>query len=244
MLANALERVGDRWTLLVVRDLIAGPLRFTDLVERLGGITPKTLSQRLKELESEGLVDVDRQPGRREVWYRLTPAGRDLYPALEELLLWGLRHTVRPPEPGEPAHPEHLLWALRVQLQREGVNPGPVRWLVRLVDDGSYVLRNESDGWVVDRGDVDDPDVLITATKDAWARFVAMPPSMRSPEQFDIHIGGGGRAIRTFLKALEAFPFGRESTTKPPTRKALAETARPRRPRDHVEGQAPKRSLE
>ena len=52
--ARALERVGDRWSLLVIRDLLTGPKRFTDLTGRLGGITPKTLSQRLRELETPG----------------------------------------------------------------------------------------------------------------------------------------------------------------------------------------------
>ncbi len=79
--ARALERVGDRWSLLVIRDLLAGPKRFTDLMDRLGGITPKTLSQRLRELEDAGIVAADREPGRREVWYRLTPAGADLGPS-------------------------------------------------------------------------------------------------------------------------------------------------------------------
>ena len=64
-LARALERLGDRWTLLVVRDLMVGPRRFTDLMNRLGGITPKTLSQRLRELAEDGVVDVDREEGRR-----------------------------------------------------------------------------------------------------------------------------------------------------------------------------------
>ena len=76
--ARALERVGDRWSLLVIRDLLTGAKRFTDLMDRLGGITPKTLSQRLRELEDAGVVAADREPGRREVWYRLTPAGADL----------------------------------------------------------------------------------------------------------------------------------------------------------------------
>src|SRR5215472_9693558 len=86
MLAEALEHVGDRWTLLVVRDLEQGPRRFTDLMERLAGITPKTLTQRLRDLESDGLVEAERQPGRREIWYKLTEAGRELRPALDELM--------------------------------------------------------------------------------------------------------------------------------------------------------------
>jgi DNA-binding HxlR family transcriptional regulator len=208
MLAKALERVGDRWTMLVVRDLAGGPKRFTDLMERLGGITPKTLTQRLRDLEEDGLAEVDREPGRREVWYRLTPSGRDLLPALEELMVWGLHHIAEPPRPGERAHPEHLLWALQVQLQREGVQAGPVRWLVRLVDDGSYVIRSDGKEWTFEPGEVDQPDVLITATKDAFARFLATVPRMRSAEPPDIQITGNKRAIRTFLKAIEVFPFG------------------------------------
>jgi DNA-binding HxlR family transcriptional regulator len=177
MLAKALDRVGDRWTMLIVRDLAGGPKRFTDLMERLGGITPKTLTQRLRDLEEGGLTEVDREPGRREVWYRLTPAGRDLLPALEELMVWGLRHVAAPPGPGEPAHPEHILWALRVQLEREGVRAGPLRWLVRLVDDGSYVIRSDGHQWTFEPGEVDEPEVLITATKDALARYLAIFPT-------------------------------------------------------------------
>ena len=98
--ARALERVGDRWSLLVIRDLLTGAKRFTDLMDRLGGITPKTLSQRLRELEDTGIVTADRKPGRREVWYRLTPAGADLGPVLDALGRWGLQHAWRRPQAG------------------------------------------------------------------------------------------------------------------------------------------------
>src|ERR1700748_53091 len=99
--ARTLEQVGDRWTLLVIRDLLTGKKRFTDLMARLAGITPKTLSQRLRELEAAGLLIADREPGRREVWYRLTPAGADLAPVIDALRIWGLSHAWRRPEPGE-----------------------------------------------------------------------------------------------------------------------------------------------
>src|ERR1700729_3753821 len=82
LVARALERVGDRWSLLVIRDLLTGAKRFTDLMDRLGGITPKTLSQRLRELEDTGILTADREPGRREGWDRLTPAGGDPGPGL------------------------------------------------------------------------------------------------------------------------------------------------------------------
>src|ERR1035438_5978723 len=109
--ARALEDVGDRWSLLVIRDLLTGAKRFTDLKDRLGGITPKTLSQRLRELEDTGIVTADREPGRREVWYRLTEAGADLGPVIDALNWWGLQHAWRWPQDGEPLHAEHLLRA-------------------------------------------------------------------------------------------------------------------------------------
>jgi DNA-binding HxlR family transcriptional regulator len=209
LLATALEQLGDRWTLLVVRDLLAGPRRFTDLLERLAAITPKTLTQRLRELEDHGIVEVDRVRGRREVWYRLTPAGQELEPILDEILYWGLRHALRPWEPGEPAHPEHLLWALRVMLERENVKIGPVRWVLRVVDDGSYVIRHTDDGWTVESGDVDHPDVLVTTTRDAWARFLSSPPTERSANERDLTLTGSRRATADLLRAISVFPFGR-----------------------------------
>src|ERR1700749_4325357 len=107
--ARSLEQVGDRWSLLVIRDLLSGTKRFTDLMDRLGGITPKTLSQRLRELEEDGLIAADRAPGRREVWFRLKAAGADLGPVIDGLGWWGLRHAWRFPQYKDPMHAEHLL---------------------------------------------------------------------------------------------------------------------------------------
>ncbi len=126
--ARALECVGDRWSLLVIRDLLTGPKRFTDLMDRLGGITPKTLSQRLSELDGAGILTADREAGRREVWYRLTPAGADLGPVIDGLNWWGLRHAWRWPQDGEPLHAEHLLRsAIRaIDLRRRRPRASPL----------------------------------------------------------------------------------------------------------------------
>src|SRR6201995_1517910 len=131
LVARALERVGDRWSLLVIRDLLTGAKRFTDLMDRLGGITPKTLSQRLRELDDAGIVTADRQPGRREVWYRLTPAGADLRPVLDALSRWGLQRPGRSPLPGEPLHAEHLLRSVIQAIDLADVHE-PARWHFRL----------------------------------------------------------------------------------------------------------------
>src|SRR5690606_18903418 len=143
----ALEKVGDRWSLLVVRDLLGGPRRFTDLLALLGGITPKILSQRLRELQDAGVVVVDRVPGRREVRYRLTPAGEELAPAVDALFLWGLRHARRPPAPGEDVHPEHLLKALRAVLDTSRPPSRGLVWRFRFADDGDYTLEYGGEGW-------------------------------------------------------------------------------------------------
>src|SRR5438128_1711465 len=178
MLAKALEHLGDRWTLLVVRDLMLGPKRFTDLMDRMAGITPKTLTRRLRELEADGLVEADREAGRREVWYRLTPAGEELQPVLDELLLWGLRNIAERPRPDEPVHPEHVLRALQLQLQREGVDAGSVRWAVHVPGTDNYVLIGDGDRWELlsDEDRETAADVTITATRSALARFLTAPP--------------------------------------------------------------------
>jgi DNA-binding HxlR family transcriptional regulator len=208
MLAKALERVGDRWTLLVVRDLISGPKRFSDLMDRMAGITPKTLTRRLRELEADGLVEADREAGRREVWYRLTPAGEDLQPALEELLLWGLRNVAEPPRPDEPVHPEHVLRALQLQLQREGVDAGSVRWVVHVPGTGNYALIGDGTRWELhsDEDGGTAADVTITATRSALARFLTAPPP-RDPHPEGVEIIGKAAAMRTFFKAIEVFPL-------------------------------------
>jgi DNA-binding HxlR family transcriptional regulator len=99
-LADALARVGDRWTLLVVGALIEGPRRFGDLQEAVPGIAPNILSQRLRHLEREALV-VARPYSERppRMVYELSAAGRELAGALRLLADWGARHS----EAAEPA---------------------------------------------------------------------------------------------------------------------------------------------
>jgi DNA-binding HxlR family transcriptional regulator len=93
-LAEALERVGDRWTLLVVEALLDGPRRFGDLQEAVGGIAPNILTQRLRHLEREALV-VARPYSERppRFVYELTTGGEELAGALRLLADWGARHA-------------------------------------------------------------------------------------------------------------------------------------------------------
>ena len=96
--ARALNVVGERWSLLVLRDLVLhGPRRFQDLQRSLVGISPNTLSARLKTLEDAGVIErrfYDQHPPRAE--YVLTEKGEALRPTLKALREWGERHTMRP----------------------------------------------------------------------------------------------------------------------------------------------------
>lgn len=94
-LAEALIRVGDRWTLLIVQALLAGPRRFNELLEEIPGIAPNILSERLKRLERDALLVsrpyIERPP---RAAYELTAEGMELAGALRLLAHWGARHAV------------------------------------------------------------------------------------------------------------------------------------------------------
>jgi DNA-binding HxlR family transcriptional regulator len=170
--ARALEGVGDRWSLLVIRDLLTGAKRFTDLTDRLSGITPKTLSQRLRELEDDGIVIADREPGRREVWYSLTPAGADLGPVIDGLSWWGLRHAWRWPQPGEPLHAEHLLRSAIQAVDLGTDDHESARWHFRL-DGADYLAESDGRQWsLTAKAPAGPADVMITATTQALAAFI------------------------------------------------------------------------
>lgn len=91
-IARALDIVGDRWAMLVVRELLFAPKRFTDLQERLAGIAPNLLSRRLKELEAAGLVRRRRlDPPAAATVYELTEKAKGLETAMLELARWGVQ---------------------------------------------------------------------------------------------------------------------------------------------------------
>lgn len=96
-LARALDLVGDRWTLLILRELLLGDRRFTDLVDGLPGIPRNLLSARLTELGDEGLIErVDLAPPTAVTIYRLTDQGADIEPVLLALTRWGFPYLGDP----------------------------------------------------------------------------------------------------------------------------------------------------
>jgi len=103
--AKTLELVGERWTLLIVRELLVEPKRFTDLHAALDGIPRNLLADRLRDLEAHGVVvKAELPPPAARSVYDLTDAGRGLLPVIGALAQWGLAN-LPPPKPGEPVSP-------------------------------------------------------------------------------------------------------------------------------------------
>ena len=144
-LARAAELVGERWALLILRDLLVGERRFTDLVRSLPGIPTNVLTERLKELEVAGVVRrrvLDRPA--RGIAYELTPYGRELEDAIVRLGCWGAK-TLGDPRPGETVTAESLVMALRSTFQRDAARGVRASYEMRFgdivlharVDDGT-----------------------------------------------------------------------------------------------------------
>ena len=88
-ITRALEVIGGKWTMLIIRDLIDRPRRFSELEASLEGISPRTLAIRLKELEQDGVLSRDCSAGPAHPLYRLTPKGNSLSAILEQMRAWG-----------------------------------------------------------------------------------------------------------------------------------------------------------
>src|SRR6266704_488095 len=178
LVARALERVGDRWSLLVIRDLLTGAKRFTDLMDRLGGITPKTLSQRLRELQDTGIVTADRGP------------------VIDTLNWWGLRHAWRWPLPGEPLHAEHLLRCVTQAIDLAAGDHEPARWYFRL-DGADYLAESDGHQWSLAAEAPSAPvDVTITATTQALTALIF------AGSDADIDFTGKPRAVDRFRRLI------------------------------------------
>jgi DNA-binding HxlR family transcriptional regulator len=205
MMARALEDVGERWSLLIVRDLLPGPRRFTDLTRSLGGITPTRLTDRLRSLEAAGIVVREPPTSGREVWYSLTEAGRDLAPVVDALVLWGLEHAFEPPRPGEPVDPYHVMLATKVWLDRRGTPPSrPVDWVWRFPGDEAYSLHFDGSGWSLARGEAQPATVTVITTPVSWGRLLAGKSERRRLPGDDIALEAPRAAAKAFARAFGA----------------------------------------
>jgi len=151
--AHALGVVGERWALLVVRELLQGPKRYTDLAEGLPGIGTNILASRLRDLETAGVVTKKTlPPPAASRVYELTDYGLELKPVMRELALWGAR-SLGPPTADDELFPGWLVNPVEMIL-------GPLaptgRFEFRVGDEIASLV----DG-VAHPGPIDDPDVVV-----------------------------------------------------------------------------------
>jgi len=173
-LSRATEILGERWTLLIVRELMVGPKRFVDLTERLAGISPTLLTARLNALTEQGVI---RRAAHRSVAsvsvYELTPLGARLMPVLRELVRWG-GHFLFPMRPEDAVEPDWILIGLD-SIARHGPTPA-ARIGLDLRQKGkamSFLVEGGSDGArVIWRTPEHMPDAVVDATFDAALKVI------------------------------------------------------------------------
>jgi len=139
-IAGALDLVGERWTLLIVRELFRGPARFTDLRISLDGVPPNLLANRLRELEVGGLVARrELPPPAARTVYELTEDGRALEPVLRALVHWGMTR-LPPPEDAEIDPGGAVRSALWAYARPKAARSSGRTWSV-IVDGESFTLQ-------------------------------------------------------------------------------------------------------
>lgn len=165
-IAMALDVIGDRWSLLIVRELALGPLRFTDIAAGLPGVGTRQLTERLRWLTEESVIESVRLPTPTDApGYALTELGRGLAPALAALAAWGLqRWRTAPRGVSSPTSVALMLWsraarsggALRLLAE---VTVGQVAFRFAFTDDGVHAWRGRD-------GDGDAPTVRLHVEQD------------------------------------------------------------------------------
>ncbi len=121
--AKATDIIGERWTVLILRELLLGTTRYIDFQRGLSRISPTLLSKRLKALEEKGLIMRKRSPGQKNHEYFLTACGRELEPIIEHLAVWGMRWA-RGQMTDSELDVEFLMWDLQRRLQTDRLPDG------------------------------------------------------------------------------------------------------------------------
>ena len=198
-IARALDVLGERWALLVVRELVLGPKRYTDLRAHLPGIATDVLSQRLRQLEQAGVLrSVALEAPAAGRVYELTERGLDLKPVLHALGRWGSHKGF------EGVDHEMTVDALAVALETvfEPANAAGLDATVALVIDSDPLVAEIQDGTLeIRRGTAEDPDSRIEASVEALREVLwrghALPEAEASGE---VTIVGSRTVVRRFLK--------------------------------------------
>jgi DNA-binding HxlR family transcriptional regulator len=182
--ARALDLVGERWGLLVIRELVLGPKRFTDLKDGLPGIGTNILAARLRELEEGGVVRRRRlPPPAASTVYELTEYGRELRPTLLALGRWGAM-SMGEREPSQTLRSEWLAVALTAFFSPDAAADLDTSIELRLTD-GTYRAKIDRGELEVSRAAEDGADLVLTTDEETLIGYLAgapVPHSSLAPE--------------------------------------------------------------
>ena len=196
--AHALDLVGERWALLVVRELLLGPKRFTDLRVGLPNASPNVLAQRLRELEAAGVVRRRKlPPPAASRVYELTEWGMELEPVIIRLGRWGARSPARPRDAGLGV--DSLILSFRTMFDPRAAERLDASYELRFGEDCFHA--EVADGrFEIARGSADRPDAIIEADPGTLAAVVyeelQLDEAVRSG---NIKIEGDEPAVERFL---------------------------------------------
>jgi len=193
--ARALDIVGERWTLLIVRDLLLGPRRYSELLHGLPGITTNLLAKRLKEMEAAGLIErVRANTSEAGHAYRLTSLGLGLETAVMALAAWGW-HTMDGAKKGELRQLEWFFVVLRPRYR------GGTTLRAELVADGvPYRMLLDGTRAEISRGEVPAPDLRLRGTALALYKMFREPPS-RGRAPTGVELEGLVENVRKLVQA-------------------------------------------
>ena len=169
--ARALDLVGDKWTLLIIRDLAAGPRRFVELQRVLPGISTEQLRSRLNRMVADGLLTRQRYrevPPR--VDYELTERAREVLPVVGALATWGYAWAWSPPRPDEAVDIGAILRAAAGLAPGSRSRSGLVEIVVsaRGRADRHYAMRTSRSSMTIEERPAPDADASVTGTEGAW----------------------------------------------------------------------------
>jgi DNA-binding HxlR family transcriptional regulator len=208
--AHASEVLADRWTLLIIRELLAGVCHFNDLERGLPGISRTLLAQRLRRLERTGVVERQIAPNGRTAAYLLTAAGQDLQPVVDAAGAWGARWAFPDPRP-EELDPGLLLWWMRRRIRTELL---PARRIVVQFDfpgarkERFWLLLTPTEVSLCLDDPGFDPDVLVTANLASfykvWLGRLPLETALRAGT---VLIEGHSTLVRAFPRWLEWSPM-------------------------------------
>ena len=169
-LSVAIDQMGDRWTLLIVRELLVSPRSFTEL-QNLTGSSPRLLADRLKVMIQNGLINqADKVPKKRAI-YRLTELGSELREPIESLVRWGGR--LIPLQKGHPDKQPHWLEIAVPALIRPKLKEGSCFKIQFSVDGHEFAISANNFNLDIIRGKSDNPDIYLQLTYEKTLALVS-----------------------------------------------------------------------